>query len=71
MCQVSAKTSLSYFDVGVSCSPSNKTICSFLVDILLLLATETLNVNDNMMYQWVKLVHMLSLVALLWHIFLT
>ena len=48
MCQVSAKTSLSYFDVGVSCLPSKKNICSFLVDILLLLAIETL--NDNMMW---------------------
>ena len=48
MCQVSANTSVGCFDVGVSSSSSNKIICSFLVHLLLVLAIETLNVNDNM-----------------------
>ena len=51
---------------GLSSSPSNKTICSLLVNFLLLLATETLNVNDNMIYKWVRLVQILMLVALMW-----
>ena len=66
MCQVSANTIVSCFDVGVSSSPSNKTICSFLVHFLLLLAIETLNVNGNMIFKCVKLVQILSSVVLMW-----
>ena len=51
MCQVSANTTISCFDVGASSSPSNKTIYSFLVHFLLLLSIETLNVNDNMIHK--------------------
>ena len=66
MCQVSANTIVSCFDVGVSSSPSNKTIYSFLVHFFLLLAIETLNVNDNMIFKCVKLVQILSSVVLMW-----
>ena len=50
----------------MSSSPSNKTIYSFLVHFLLLLAIETLNVNDNMIFKCVKLVQILSSVVLMW-----
>ena len=66
MCQVSANTIVSCFDVGVSSLPSNKTIYSFLVHFFLLLAIETLNVNDNMIFKCVKLVQILSSVDLMW-----
>ena len=66
MCQVSANTIVSCFDVGVSSSPSNKTIYSFLVHFFLLLAIETLNVNGNMIFKCVKLVQILSSVVLMW-----
>ena len=49
MCKVNANSNICCFDVSVSSSPSNKTICSILVHFLLLLAIETLNVIDNMM----------------------
>ena len=52
--------------MGVSSSPSNKTIYSFLVHFFLLLAIETLNVNDNMIFKCIKLVQILSSVALMW-----
>ena len=52
--------------MGVSSSPSNKTICSFLVHFLLLLAIETLNVSGNMKFKCVKLVQILSSVELMW-----
>ena len=66
VCQVSTHTFVSCFDVGVSSLPSNKTVCSFLVHFLLLLANETLNVNDNMIFKCVKLVQILSSVVLIW-----
>ena len=66
MCQVSANTIVSCFDVGVSSSPSNKTIYSFFVHFFSLLAIETLNVNDNMIFKCVKLVQILSSVVLMW-----
>ena len=65
MFQVSANTTTGCFDMCVSSSPSNKIICSFLVHLLLLLATEILNVNDNMIYKWVRSVQILTLVALM------
>ena len=52
--------------MGVSSSTSNKTICSFLVHFLLLLAIETLNVSDNTKFKCVKLVQILSSVVLMW-----
>ena len=66
MCHVTANTNVSCLDVGVSSSPSNKTICLILVHILLLLAIETLNVNDNMIFKCAMLVQILSLIVLLW-----
>ena len=50
----------------MSSSPSNKTIYSFLVHFLLLLAIETLNVSDNMIFKCVKLGQILSSVVLMW-----
>ena len=47
-------------------SISNKAICSFLVHFLLLLAFETINVNDDMIFKCVKLVQILSSVVLIW-----
>ena len=38
----------------------------FLVHFILLLAMETLNVNDNMIFKCVKLVQILLLVVLMW-----
>ena len=64
--QVSINTIVSCFDVGVSSSPSNKTICSFLVHFLLLLAMETSYVNDNIIFKCVNLVQILSSVVLMW-----
>ena len=52
--------------MGVSSSPSNKTICSFFIHFLLLLAIETLNVSDNTKFKCVKLVQILSSVVLMW-----
>ena len=52
--------------MGVSSSPSNKTIYSFLVHFFLLLAIETSNVNDNMIFKSVKLVQILSSVLWMW-----
>ena len=66
MCQVSTNTIVSCFVVGVSSLPSNKTVCSFLVHFLLLLAIETSDVNDNMIFKCVKLVQILSSVVLMW-----
>ena len=66
MCQVSANTIVSCFDVGVSSSPSNKTIYSFLVHFFLLLAIESTDVNDNMIFKCVELVQILSSVDLMW-----
>ena len=66
MCQVSTNTIVSCFDIGVSFPPSNKAICSFLVHFLLLLAFETMNVNDNMIFKCVKLVQILLSVVLIW-----
>ena len=66
MFQVSINTIVSCFDVGVSLSPRNKTIYSFLVHFFLFLAIETLNVNDNMIFKCVKLVQILSSVVLMW-----
>ena len=63
---VSANTNISFFDVGVSSSPSNKTFHYSLVHFLLLLAIETLSLNDNMIYSWVMLVRILSSIALMW-----
>ena len=65
VCQVSTNTIVSCFD-GVSFLPSNKAICSFLVHFLLLLALETMNVNDNVIFNCVKLVPILSSVVLIW-----
>ena len=53
VCQLSVNTNVGCFDVGMSSSPSNKTICSFLVPFLLLLAIETFNVNDDMIFKCV------------------
>ena len=66
MDQVIPNTNVRCFYVRVSSSPNNKTICSFLITFLLLLAIETLNVNDNIIYKWVRLVEILMLVALMW-----
>ena len=66
MCQLCANINVRCFYVGLSSSPSNKTNCSFLVHFLLLLAAETLNVNDNMIYKGVRLVQILLFVALMW-----
>ena len=52
--------------MGVSFPPSDKAICLFLVHFLLLLAFETLNVNDNMILKCVRLVQILSSVVLIW-----
>ena len=52
--------------MGLSLPPSNKAICLFLVHFLLLLAIETLNVNDDMIFKCVKLVQILSSVVLIW-----
>ena len=52
--------------MGVSFPPSNKAFVHFLVHLLLLLAFETLNVNDNMIFMCVKLVQILSSVVLIW-----
>ena len=46
--------------------PAIRPFVHFLVHLLLLLAIETLNVNDNMIFKCVKLVQILSSVALMW-----
>ena len=46
--------------------PAIKPFVHFLVHFLLLLAIETLNVNDNMIFKCVKLVQILSSVILIW-----
>ena len=46
--------------------PAIRTFIHFLVHFLLLLAIETLNVNDNMIFKCIKLVQILSSVALMW-----
>ena len=66
VCRVSSNTIVSCFDVGMSSSPSNKTISSFLGNFLLLLAMKTLNVNNNMIFKCLKLIQILSSVVLMW-----
>ena len=66
MCQVSKNTVVSSFNVDVSSSPSNMSICSVLVHFLLLLAIETSDVNDNMIFKCINLVQILLLVVLMW-----
>ena len=46
--------------------PAIRPFVHFLVHFLLLLAFETLNVNDNMIFKCVKLVQILSSVVLIW-----
>ena len=46
--------------------PAIRSFVHFLVHFLLLLAIETLNVNDNMIFKCVKLVQILSSVVLMW-----
>ena len=46
--------------------PAIRSFVHFLVHFLLLLALETLNVNDNMIFKCVKLVQILSSVVLIW-----
>ena len=46
--------------------PSIRPFVYFLVDFLLLLAFETLNMNDDMIFKCVKLVQIESLVVLIW-----
>ena len=46
--------------------PAIRPFVHFLVHFLLLLAMETLNVNNNMIFKCVKLVQILSLVVLMW-----
>ena len=46
--------------------PEIRPFVNFLVHFLLLLAIETLNVNNNMIFKCVKLVQILMLVVLLW-----
>ena len=46
--------------------PAIRPFVHFLVHFLLLLAIETLNVNDNMIFKCVKLVQILSSVVLMW-----
>ena len=46
--------------------PAIRPFVHFLVHFLLLLAIETLNVNDNMIFKCIKLVQILSSVALMW-----
>ena len=46
--------------------PAIRPFVYFLVHFLLLLAIETLNVNDNMIFKCIKLVQILSSVALMW-----
>ena len=41
-------------------------ICSFLVHFLLLLAIETSDVNDNMIFKCVKLVEIVLSIVLMW-----
>ena len=65
VCEVSTNTIVSCFDIGVSFPPSNKAMCSFLVHFPLLLAVETLNVKDDMIFKCVKLVQILSSVVLI------
>ena len=52
--------------MGVSFPPSNKAFVHVLVYFLLLLAIETLNVNDDMIFKCVKLVQILSSAVLIW-----
>ena len=52
--------------MGVSSLPSNKTIYSFFSTFFLLLAIESTDVNDNMIFKCVKLVQILSSVDLMW-----
>ena len=58
-------TNVRFFYEGVSSSPSNKAIYSFLVHFLLLLSIETFNVNEDMFFKCVSLVRILTLVALM------
>ena len=46
--------------------PAIRPFINFLVHFFLLLAIETLNVNDNMIFKCVKLVQILSSVDLMW-----
>ena len=46
--------------------PAIRPFVHFLVHFLLLLAIETLNVNDNIIFKCIKLVQILSSVALMW-----
>ena len=48
--QVSANIIIGCFDVGVSSSPGNKTISLFLLHFLLLLAIDTFNLNEDMVF---------------------
>ena len=66
MCQVSANTIVSCFDVGVSSSPTIRPFVHFLVHFFLLLAIESTDVNNNMIFKCVKLVQTLSSVVLMW-----
>ena len=66
MCELSANTNIGCFDMGVSSSPSNKIFCSFLVYFLLLLAIETFNVNEDMVFKCFRLLQILLLVASIW-----
>ena len=47
-------------------SPAIRPFFSFLVHFLLLLAMETLNVSNNMIFKCVKLVQILSSIVLMW-----
>ena len=59
---------LSSVDLMWAClsRPAIRPFVPFLVHFLLLLAMETLNVNDNMIFKCVKLVQILSSVVLMW-----
>ena len=58
-------TNVCCFDVGVSSSPINRTICSFLVHFLILLVIQTFNVSEIMIFKCVSLVQILLFVALM------
>ena len=61
MGQVIANSNIGCLDVGMSSLPSNKAISSFLVHFLLLLAIETFNVSEDMIFKCVSFVQSLTL----------
>ena len=66
VCQVSTNNIISSFDMGVSFSPGNMAICSFFSTFLLLLAIETMNVNEDMIFKSGKSVQIILSVVLIW-----